>query len=99
MSAAAMLQDRCKQGVTALDRLLQEHPENLEKDIVEATRCLVRLRDELTSRMRDGVRDAAEERHLMHVNAVISVLMAGHYPIEGVRWDCIKHARDALSSA
>ena len=96
MNALTGCAGECRAAVSALDRLLEKHPENLEGALVEATRCLVALRGRLTSMSREAPHDRTWRDQLAQVNAVLSVLMAGHYPIEGVRWDCIKQARDAL---
>jgi hypothetical protein len=89
--------DECRNAISALDRLLTEHPENPERAFIEATQSLVRLRDRLIAMKREAPLDDAARDRLRHTNSVISVLMAGHYPVEGIRWDCIKQARDALS--
>ena len=96
MTALTGCGSECRAAVSALDRLLEKHPQNLEGALVEATRCLVALRGRLTAMSREAPHDRTWCDQLAQVNAVLSVLMAGHYPIEGVRWDCIKQARDAL---
>jgi len=94
MSVLPGVEERCRHAIAALERLLQEHPENLERDVNDATRTLVALRNDLIARTRGG--EAAYAGHLTQVNSTLSILMAGHYPVEGVRWDCIRQARDAL---
>lgn len=86
--------DETRAAIVALDDLLKKHPQNIERDIITATRALVHLRDRLIA-MRRASFDSGQT--LEHTKAVLSVLMAGHYPIEGMRWDCIKQARDALA--
>jgi hypothetical protein len=98
MNTTTRLEEERTRAIAALDALLQEHPQSLEKRINEATQCLVGLRNGLIARWRESEHSPACRDHLTHVNAVISVLMAGHYPLEGMRWDCIKAARDALSA-
>jgi len=98
MNAVTGCAGECRAAVSALDELLEEHPRNLEGALVEATQCLVALRARLTSMSRRSPHDQTSRDQLVQVNAVLSVLMAGHYPIEGVRWDCIKKARDALAA-
>jgi hypothetical protein len=97
MSATASVNELCRHAVSMLDSLLEEHPENLEKQIGEATRCVVRLRNDVSAVLRAADESQVWDGYLLHANAVLSVLMAGHYPIEGIRWDCINEARDALS--
>jgi hypothetical protein len=93
-----ILDEERTHAIAALDVLLQEYPQNLEKRINEATQCLVHLRNGLIALGRGSQPSQPCRDQLSHVNAAISVLMAGHYPLEGMRWDCIKAARDALSA-
>jgi hypothetical protein len=81
----------------ALDRLLRKHPQDIESDIVEATRALVQLRDRLIVLRRQGSTVDVTPA-LAHVNAIISELMGGHYAIDGIRWDSIEQARKALGA-
>jgi hypothetical protein len=85
----------CREALDALDRATGDRPDNVYDDLVEATRCLVRLRDELIERRRKGedVRDALDR-----ANAVLSVATGAEYPLGGVRRERIKKARDALES-
>jgi hypothetical protein len=98
MIASAACATECRRALSALERLLEEHPENLEGALLEATHSVVALRGRLTSMSRESPQNATWRDQLAHTNAILSVLMAGHYPIEGVRWDCIKQARDALAA-
>ena len=99
MTTIASCGDECREAIAALDRLLHEHPGNLEPAMVDATAALVRLRDRLIAMKREAPLADDARHQLRNTNAVISVLMAGHYPLEGIRWDCIKQARDALSGS
>ena len=98
MTTGANCGDERRKAIAALDQLLAEHPQNPETALVEATAALVRLRDRLIGMSRKAALEGDAPAQLRHANAVISILMAGHYPVEGVRWDCIKQARDALSA-
>jgi hypothetical protein len=90
--------DRELEGaLDALDRLLRKHPQDIETDVVQATRALVHLRDRLIAlRRRPGNENVA--RTLTDVNAIISEVMGGHYAIDGVRWKSIEDARNALGA-
>jgi hypothetical protein len=99
MSTGTGYGDECREAIGALERLLAEHPKNPEGELVEATAALVRLRDRLIAMNRETPLAGHARERLQNTNAVISILMAGHYPIEGMRWDCIKQARDALSAS
>ena len=98
MTTGAGCGDECREAIAALDQLLAKHPENPEQAFVAATATLVHLRDRLIAMSREAPLTEDARAQLRHTNAVLSVLMAGHYPVEGMRWDCIKQARDALSA-
>jgi hypothetical protein len=99
MTLVANCGDECREAIAALDQLLAQHPGNPEAELIDATASLVRLRDRLIAMSREAPLPDGARDQLRHTNAVMSVLMAGHYPIEGIRWDCIKQARDALSAS
>ena len=85
----------CRDGVAALDHVLEHRPDHVHDTIADATRCLARLRDRLI--------EAARERHpdaplLAHANALLSLLVASEFPLVGVRWTRLKMARDELQA-
>ena len=77
----------------ALDRLLGA--DSAYGDLVEASRRLVALRDLLIAERRDGVPDP--ERRLDRLNAILSLVAAAEYPLEGVRRERIERARRELA--
>ncbi|HEY0522897.1 MAG TPA: hypothetical protein VGD08_05875 [Stellaceae bacterium] len=87
--------DKCREALSALDRATKDRADHVYDDLVEATRCLVRLRDELIGRRRKGedVREALDR-----TNAVLSAVTGAEYPLAGVKRERIKKARDALES-
>jgi hypothetical protein len=82
-------------ALAALDRALDDRPEKTYGDIAEAVRCVVALRDRLIAEQRGGADIRAE---LGRVNAVLSHIVGGEYPLEGVRRDRIKKAREELAA-
>lgn len=88
MSAAA------DKALAALDRALEDRPDKVYDDLVEAVRCLVGLRAELTAKRRAG--DAGDR--LERCNAILSMVVGGEYPLAGIRKERVQKARDELAS-
>jgi hypothetical protein len=61
-------------------------------------RCLIGLRDHLIQERRreSGLPDL--DNQLEHVNAVISVMTSGSFPVVGLNHDRLKQARDLLAA-
>jgi hypothetical protein len=79
----------------ALDRALGD--EAAYEDLVEATRCLVALRRMLIAERRRGQgHDPA--RRLERLNAILSLVAAAEYPLEGARHERIATAHRELAS-
>ena len=75
-----------RQRLRALDRVLADRPNKVSADFSEALRSLCRLRDEQTAGPR-----------LDQVNSVISAVMAGSYPEDGVPWEELEAGRRLLA--
>jgi hypothetical protein len=86
--------DRCRAAVAALDRALDDRPDQIYHDLAEVVRCLVQLRAELTARLRDGEPGYRLER----CNTVLSMVIGGEYPLAGSRRNRMQEARDELAS-
>jgi hypothetical protein len=80
-----------------LDKLLRERPDRVASDFSELTRWLTAYRDELIGQWR-RTQTATDRQRLAQVNAVISVVLGGHYPLGEVPWDHIEKARAHLAS-
>lgn len=87
------MDDVCRKGLEALDAVLASRRPPGKDLIAEATRCVARYRDVLIDGKRSG--DAAAERRLPEVNALLSELVAAEFPLVGVRRKRIEAARDA----
>jgi formate dehydrogenase major subunit len=81
-----------------LDKLLAERPERVGHDFSAATRWIAAYRDELIAEWRRTGCEA-DRRRLGKVNAVLSVVLGGHYPLGKVPWDSIELARTQFASA
>jgi hypothetical protein len=80
-------------AVAALDRALGKRP--AYADLAEASRQVATLRDGLIARRRRG--DPDPNRRLDRLNAVLSLVVAATYPLEGSHRDRIATARRELA--
>lgn len=80
-----------------LDKLLAERPDRVGHDFSEATRWIAAYRDELIAEWRRTGSETDRQR-LTKVNAVLSVVVGGHYPLEEIPWPHIERARAQLAS-
>jgi hypothetical protein len=91
-----MTEDAGAAALAALDHALADRPDRIYGDLANAVRALVRLRDELiAARRRDGPRAIGDR--LERVNAILSVVSGGEYPLEGIRRERIQQAREELA--
>jgi formate dehydrogenase major subunit len=79
----------------AIDKLLAEKPEKVGHDFSEATQRLCAWRDDLAARWRQTHADE-DRRKLDRVNAAISVVVGGQFPLGPVPWAEIAKVRDKL---
>jgi formate dehydrogenase major subunit len=94
-------QDEGRASLEALDKVIADKPHKVGNDFSAATRHLCAFRDELIGQFR-AARD--EETHpvrerLSRVNAVISTVLAGHFPLGPIPWPEIEKAREQLREA
>lgn len=82
-------------ALAALDAALRDRPAKDGHAFAEATQCLVAFRNRLTDRSRAG-EDVAGA--LEQVNAIISVVLGGHFPLGAVPWPAVERARAALAT-
>ena len=79
-------------------RVLAGRPHKDDDELTYATQCLAAFRKELiAAQARDDADDADVER-LSHLNAIISVVMAMHFPIGGPPWDEFEKAQAWLQT-
>lgn len=83
-------------AVAKLSNLLRNHPAEPAEELTEAVRCVVALRDRMIEMRRRGTMTPGQDQRLRQVNAVISAIVAGEFPLMGIRWKRIEGARDLL---
>ena len=79
-----------RDALAYLDQILAAQPKPDQELFSQCTAKLAALRDRMIEAGGDRIR-------LEHVNAVISVVMAGHFPLGAVPWDEIRLARGWLA--
>ena len=84
-------------ALLAIDKLLAERPEKVGPEFSEATRRIVALRDSQIEQWRRSNTEP-DRRRLALINAVLSVVVGGHFPLGGIPWPQIEKARDVLAS-
>ena len=85
-----------KAALRAIDKLLADRPRKVGHDFSEATRCLTAYRDQAIAAWRDSGHQADFDR-LGAANAVLSVVIGGHFPLGDVPWGHIEKARRKLA--
>lgn len=88
-------------SLEALGKVIADKPHKVGPDFSATTRHLSAFRDELTAQFRAA---GDEETHrvrerLSRVNAVISTVLAGHFPLGPIPWPEIEKAREQLRAA
>ena len=73
-----------------LDEILAQRPKPEQHLYSYCTERLTALRDRM-------IETGADRARLAHVNAIISVVMAGHFPLGAVPWEELQKARGWLS--
>ena len=84
------LEIQARDALAAVDKALAEKPHKEGRTFSAAAKRLCVLRDSLSARDRS---DPLRRRWLGHINAVISVILAGHVPLGGVPWAEIAKSR------
>ncbi len=98
--------DPGRRALEVLDRVLGEKPdggttkrgrEQLGHDFSETTRLMCGYRDGLIQAQRMAGVTPASQARLQAVNSVLSVVLAGHYPLGDIPWAHVERARDAFA--
>ena len=90
-----MADEHSRAALAALDTLLADRPEKIGHDFSEATRCLTAWREHCIARWRET--EAGEDRRFLErINAAISVVVGGQFPLGHVNWDSIESVRRDL---
>ena len=87
-----------REALVALDEVLRERPHAEGQTFTKVTELLAQYRNVMTARHRREPPGPVERRRLEHVNAVISVVLGGHFPLGSVPWREIEKAREWLAA-
>ena len=89
--------DELAHGVlAAMEKLLADQPEKIGHDFSDATRQLTAWRDRCIARWRETHAED-DRRRLERLNAAVSVIIGGQFPLGSVNWDSIQRARRDLA--
>lgn len=89
----------CREALAALDRAVGPSPGEFKKQVDEAERATVRVRDELIGQLRgEPTRDQGRrwQRALERANVAVSLLVGLEYPAAGGQLQVLKDARYVL---
>ena len=86
-------------ALEALSAILAREPVPDQDLLSKATHWLSLYRDSLIATYRPGPAPAEMRTRLGHVNAVISLVMAGHFPLGELPWGELHKARGWLEQA
>jgi formate dehydrogenase major subunit len=89
-------QERGRAALRMVDKLLAERPDKVGHDFSETTRCLTTLRDCLIAQWRKTGSEQDRAR-LAKANAVLAVIVGGHFPLGAIPWRHIEKAREMLA--
>ena len=91
-----MLEDQAQAALASLDKAIAHKPRKDDPDFATATEHLCKLRDLLLVEVRQG--KATSRTQLGQVNALISVVLAGHFPLGSAPWPELEQARAVLAT-
>ena len=89
-----MAENQAREALASLDKAIAHKPRKDDADFAAALEHLCKLRDVLLAGARQG---AASRERLGQVNALISVVLAGHFPLGNVPWPEVERARGVLA--
>lgn len=84
-------------AVAALDKVLADKPHKVGHDFSEATRRLTAWRRLLIARWRH-THSETDRCKLEQVNAAISVVVGGQFPLGSIPWPHIEQARQDMAA-
>ena len=84
-------------ALAQIDRVLAGRSKKDDHALSQATVNLAKLRDGLTAAWRAHGISPAQRKQLDHVNAVITIVLAIHYPLGGIPWPDLEKARAWLA--
>jgi hypothetical protein len=84
-------------ALALIDQVLEKRPDKDDVALAACARELCVYRDALILRQRAAPTEADGRLRLAHVNAVLAVVLAVHFPIDAVPWDELEKARAWLA--
>lgn len=85
-------------ALAELDKALAAKPHIEGHTLSAAAHELSLLRNKMAERQREQGATPESRRRLEHVNAVISIVLAGHFPLGGIPWQELEKARGWLAA-
>lgn len=85
-------------ALRAIDKVLSDKPKKIGHDFSEALRRLTGFREQVIAQYRAGPPDDAARERLARLNAVITVIVAGEYPLGKLPWPHVEKARDSFAA-
>ena len=89
--------DEGHRALAAVDKVLADRPHKVGHDFTAATEHLCRYRDEVIAHQRQAGPTPESRQALSRLNAVLSTVLAGHFPLGPIPWPAIEQARDQLA--
>jgi len=83
-------------ALALIDQVLAKRPDKDDVALADCARELCVYRDALILAQRAAPADKAARLRLSHVNSILAVVLAVHFPIDAVPWDELEKARDWL---
>ena len=95
MNQAAQGQEGARQAKRMLDKIVAEKPDKNGHDFSQAVRCLAAFRDAFLAGHRANGTTPETHAQLARLNAVISAVVGGQYPVGPIPWKHIEAAHDS----
>ena len=98
INAESSLAALCRQTAQKLERAARLHPREIEKEIAQIQRDVVRLRDGLIDEFRqaEAFRVSELRRALEGVNVALSLIVCVVFPITSIQRSAVEQARETL---
>ena len=92
------LDTQCQELIQKLDRAIDLPPRELEQEVDQIQRDLVRLRDSFISELRcsESATLSASRRRLEEVNVALTLVVGVEYPVTAIKRSALEQARETL---
>lgn len=87
---------QCREIIEKLDRVAGLRPRELETEVDQIERDMVRLRDELIKQLRNPPASRHSLPRLDAVNTALSLVVSVEYPVTSIQRSALEQARDVL---